>query len=98
MARLWNLLAGFSGLIVVRPAAPTSVSAPTRSTWSAEHGVNPFGGIAVAALIAAVVALPVSALVLRLSGGYFAVATLVVAATFQIITWPRCHPRSAGPA
>ena len=38
-----------------------------------------------AAVIAAVVSLPVSALVLRLSGGYFAVATLVVAATFQII-------------
>jgi branched-chain amino acid transport system permease protein len=32
-----------------------------------------------------VISLPVSALVLRLSGGYFAVATLVVAAVFQIV-------------
>jgi branched-chain amino acid transport system permease protein len=50
----------------------------------AEHGVNPFAGILAAAVIAAVVSLPVSLLVLRLSGGYFAVATLVVAAVFQI--------------
>jgi branched-chain amino acid transport system permease protein len=46
--------------------------------------VNPFVGIALAAVIAAVVAVPVSVLLLRLSGGYFAVASLVVAAVFQI--------------
>lgn len=50
----------------------------------ASHGVSPFAGIAAAAVIAALVALPVSALLLRLSGGYFAVASLVVAALFQI--------------
>jgi branched-chain amino acid transport system permease protein len=51
----------------------------------AAHGVNPFAGVLLAAAGAAVVSLPVSALVLRLSGGYFAVATLVVAAVFQIV-------------
>jgi ABC-type branched-subunit amino acid transport system permease subunit len=50
----------------------------------AVHGVNPFAAIVLAALIAAVISLPVSVLVLRLSGGYFAVATLVIAAVFQI--------------
>ena len=44
----------------------------------AAHGVNPFATIVSAALIAAVISLPVSVLVLRLSGGYFAVATLVI--------------------
>ena len=44
----------------------------------AAHGVNPFAAIVSAALIAAVISLPVSVLVLRLSGGYFAVATLVI--------------------
>jgi branched-chain amino acid transport system permease protein len=47
--------------------------------------VNPFAGILLAAIAAAAISLPVSVLVLRLSGGYFAVATLVVAAVFQIV-------------
>jgi hypothetical protein len=46
--------------------------------------VNPFAAIVAAAVIAAVLSLPVSVLVLRLSGGYFAVATLVIASVFQI--------------
>lgn len=84
MASLWNLLAGFSGLTSFGQQAYIGVGAYTLYLV-AEHGVNPFAGIVLAAATAAVVALPVSALVLRLSGGYFAVATLVVAATFQII-------------
>jgi branched-chain amino acid transport system permease protein len=84
MASLWNLLAGFSGLTSFGQQAYIGVGAYALYLV-AEHGINPFGGIAAAAVIAAVVALPVSALVLRLSGGYFAVATLVVAGTFQII-------------
>ena len=50
--------------------------------------MNPFAAIVAAAVIAAVVSLPVSVLVLRLSGGYFAVATLVIAAVFQIAATP----------
>ena len=68
MASLWNLLAGFSGLTSFGQQAYIGVGAYALYLV-AEHGVNPFGGIAVAAIIAAVVALPVSALVLRLSGG-----------------------------
>ncbi len=84
MASLWNLLAGFSGLTSFGQQAYIGVGAYALYLV-AEHGINPFGGIVVAAVVAAAVSLPVSALVLRLSGGYFAVATLVVAATFQII-------------
>jgi branched-chain amino acid transport system permease protein len=84
MASLWNLLAGFSGLTSFGQQAYIGVGAYALYLV-AEHGINPFGGIIAAAAAAAVVALPVSALVLRLTGGYFAVATLVVAATFQII-------------
>ncbi|MBV9449731.1 MAG: branched-chain amino acid ABC transporter permease [Streptosporangiaceae bacterium] len=83
MASLWNLLAGFSGLTSFGQNAYIGVGA-YGLYLVAEHGVNPFAGIVLAALIAAAVSLPVSVLVLRLSGGYFAVATLVIAATFQI--------------
>jgi branched-chain amino acid transport system permease protein len=83
MATMWNLMAGFSGLTSFGQHAYLGAGA-YGLYLVAEHGVNPFAGIAAAAVIAAIVALPVSALLLRLSGGYFAVASLVVAAVFQI--------------
>jgi branched-chain amino acid transport system permease protein len=83
MASLWNLLAGFSGLTSFGQHAYIGVGA-YGLYLVASHGMNPFAGIVAAAVIACVVGLPVAALLLRLSGGYFAVASLVVAAVFQI--------------
>ena len=83
MASLWNLLAGFSGLTSFGQQAYLGLGAYALYLVAA-RGVNPFAAIIAAALIAALISLPVSALVLRLSGGYFAVATLVIAAVFQI--------------
>ncbi|MGD0244218.1 MAG: branched-chain amino acid ABC transporter permease [Streptosporangiaceae bacterium] len=83
LASLWNLLAGFAGLTSFGQHAYIGLGA-YGLYLVASHGVNPFAAIVVAAVIAAVVSLPVSVLVLRLSGGYFAVATLVIAAVFQI--------------
>jgi branched-chain amino acid transport system permease protein len=83
MATTWNLLAGFSGLTSFGQHAYLGAGA-YGLYLVALHGINPFAGIAAAAVIAGLVALPVSALLLRLSGGYFAVASLVVAAVFQI--------------
>jgi len=80
MATQWNLLAGFSGLTSFGQQAYLGLGAYALYLV-AVHGVNPF---VAAALIAAVISLPVSVLVLRLSGGYFAVATLVIASVFQI--------------
>jgi len=84
MASLWNLLAGFSGLTSFGQHAYLGLGAYALYLVAA-HGVNPLPAIVLAAVIAAVISLPVSVLVLRLSGGYFAVATLVVAAVFQIV-------------
>jgi branched-chain amino acid transport system permease protein len=83
MASLWNLLAGFSGLTSFGQHAYLGLGAYALYLVAA-HGVNPWPGIAAAAGNAPVISLPGSMLVLRLSGGYFAVATLVVAAVFQI--------------
>jgi branched-chain amino acid transport system permease protein len=84
MASLWNLLAGFSGLTSFGQHAYIGLGAYALYLV-ASHGVNPLPGILAAAAIAAVISLPVSALVLRLSGGYFAIATLVIASVFQIV-------------
>jgi branched-chain amino acid transport system permease protein len=84
MASQWNLLAGFSGLTSFGQNAYIGVGAYALYLVAA-GGINPFAGVLLAAIAATLVSLPVSGLVLRLSGGYFAVATLVVAAAFQII-------------
>jgi branched-chain amino acid transport system permease protein len=84
MASVWNLLAGFSGLTSFGQQAYIGLGAYALYLVAA-HGINPFAGIIVVAIVVAVISLPVSAFVLRLSGGYFAVATLVIAAVFQIV-------------
>lgn len=83
MASMWNLLAGFSGLTSFGQHAYLGVGAYSLYLF-ASAGVNPFVGIALAAIAAGVVSIPVSFLLLRLSGGYFAVASLVIAAVFSI--------------
>jgi branched-chain amino acid transport system permease protein len=84
MAGLWNLLAGFSGLTSIGQQAYLGLGAYALYL-AAAHGVNPYLGVLVAAAVAAVTSLPVSALVLRLAGGYFAIATWVVAEVFEIL-------------
>jgi branched-chain amino acid transport system permease protein len=84
MASRWNLLAGFSEPTPLGGNVHIGLGAYGLYLVAA-HGVNPFAGIILAALIAAAISLPVFVLVLRLPGGYFAVATLVVAAVFQIV-------------
>jgi branched-chain amino acid transport system permease protein len=84
MASLWNLLAGFSGLTSIGQQAYLGLGA-YGLYLAAAHGVNPYLAVVLAAIVAAVAALPVSALVLRLAGGYFAIATWVVAEVFEIV-------------
>jgi branched-chain amino acid transport system permease protein len=47
-------------------------------------GLNPFLAIPVAALAAGLVAVPVSRIAFRLSGGYFAIGTWVIAEVFRL--------------
>ena len=49
------------------------------------HGVGPFAAIPLARVGCAVLALPISLLLFRLRGGYFAIATWVVADTFRLL-------------
>ncbi len=84
LASLWNLLAGFAGLTSFGQQAYLGIGAYALYLVAA-HGINPFLGLPVAAVAAAVAALPVSLLVLRLAGGYFAVGTWVIAQIFQIL-------------
>jgi ABC-type branched-subunit amino acid transport system permease subunit len=86
MAAMWNLLAGYAGLVSVGQQAFIGLGAYFVLIL-AQHGVNPFAALPVAALLCGAAGLVTWWLVSRLRGGYFAIATWVVAATCeQLIT------------
>jgi branched-chain amino acid transport system permease protein len=81
----WNLLAGYAGLVSVGQQAYIGLGAYT-VLWLAQHSVEPFVALPIAAVFCAVIAIPVSWLVFRLRGGYFAIGTWVVAEVFGLLT------------
>ncbi|MGH2835991.1 MAG: branched-chain amino acid ABC transporter permease [Solirubrobacteraceae bacterium] len=83
MAAMWNALAGYGGLVSVGQQAYIGVGAYA-TVWFSFHGVNPYWGMLLATLFCAVVAAPLSYLVLRLRGAQFAIGTWVLAEAIGI--------------
>jgi ABC-type branched-subunit amino acid transport system permease subunit len=84
MASMWNLLAGYAGLVSVGQQAFIGLGAYFVLIL-AQHGTNPFLALPVATLACGVIGLPIWWLVSRLRGGYFAIATWVIASTCELI-------------
>jgi branched-chain amino acid transport system permease protein len=84
LASMWNLLAGYAGLVSVGQQAYLGLGAYAVLVV-AQHGGSPWIGIGVAALVGAAFALPASWFVFRLTGGYFAIATWVLAIVATIV-------------
>jgi branched-chain amino acid transport system permease protein len=84
LASMWNLLAGYAGLVSVGQQAFVGLGAYFVLIL-ALHGVSPFAALPAAAAGAGVAALPLWWLVSRLRSGYFAIATWVLAATVMLI-------------
>jgi branched-chain amino acid transport system permease protein len=85
LASLWNLLAGYAGLVSVGQQAYVGLGAYVLFACSILLGLNPLIGVIAAGLIAAAVALPVAGLMFRLRGHYFAIGTWVVAEVFRLL-------------
>jgi branched-chain amino acid transport system permease protein len=83
LASMWNLLAGYAGLVSVGQQAFFGLGAYF-VLIPAMHGVSPFAGLFIAAIGAGVVAFPLWWLVSRLRTGYFAIATWVMAAAIAL--------------
>jgi branched-chain amino acid transport system permease protein len=77
MTNMWNLLAGYSGLISLCPAAFVGLAGYTMTvmTWL---GLPYYAGILPGGIVAALFAMVISIPVFRLKGIYFAIGTLVV--------------------
>jgi branched-chain amino acid transport system permease protein len=84
MASMWNLLAGYAGLVSVGQQAFVGLGAYFVLIL-ALHGTSPFAALPVAAIGCGIAALPLWWLVSRLRSGYFAIATWVLAATIMLI-------------
>jgi branched-chain amino acid transport system permease protein len=84
LAQLWNLLAGYAGLVSVGQQAFVGLGGYTLFYLTSQLGVHPLAALALAAPIAAAISVPVALAVFRLRGAYFAVGTWVVAEVFQL--------------
>lgn len=85
IAQMWNLLAGYAGLVSVGQQAWIGLGGYTMLVLADDLGVNMFVAVLLAGLIPLVLSIPTAALVFRLRGGYFAVGTWVVAEVFRLL-------------
>ena len=85
LASLWNLLAGYAGLVSVGQQAFVGLGGYTLFALTILADVPPLWAIPLAGLIGAAASVPVAALVFRLRGHYFAIGTWVVAEVFRLL-------------
>ncbi len=84
LASLWNLMAGYAGLVSVGQQAYVGFGGYVLFALTIFAGVHPAVALLGAGVLAALVAIPVATLVFRLRGAYFAIGTWVVAEVFRL--------------
>ena len=86
MAQMWNLLAGYAGLVSIGQQAFIGIGGYSLYMLADKGHVHPFGAALLAGLVAAAISIPAAALAFRLRGGYFAIATWVIAEVLMLLT------------
>ena len=84
LASLWNLMAGYAGLVSVGQQAYVGFGGYMLFALTMFAGLPPVVAIAAAGVLGALVAVPVAALIFRLRGAYFAIGTWVMAEVFRL--------------
>lgn len=84
LASLWNLLAGYTGLVSVGQQAFVGFGAYLLMSFAVLAGWNPLYAVPLAGVATMLVAIPVAALVFRLQGAHFAIGTWVMAEVFRL--------------
>ncbi|MEP7203016.1 MAG: branched-chain amino acid ABC transporter permease [Ilumatobacteraceae bacterium] len=79
LAQMWNLLAGFAGVVSVGQQAFMGLGAYAMIFLVNVHGKDLYTSVPIAALIVAVLAVPMGLVAFRLRGSYFAIGTWVLA-------------------
>jgi len=84
LAQLWNLLAGYAGLVSVGQQVYVGLGGYAFFYTTRALDLNVYLALPLAALFACVMAVPISFAVFRLRGAYFAVGTWVVSEAFML--------------
>jgi branched-chain amino acid transport system permease protein len=84
LAQLWNLLAGYAGLVSVGQQAYVGLGAYAFFYLTGAMNVNVYLALLVAGPFAGLMSIPVSVAVFRLRGAYFAVGTWVLSEVFAL--------------
>jgi len=85
LAQLWNLLAGYAGLVSVGQQAFVGFGGYMLFVLSIYLGVNPVIAIFMAGVLAAAIAVSTAFVVFRLRGAHFAIGTWVVAEVYRLV-------------
>lgn len=84
LAQLWNLLAGYAGLVSVGQQAFVGLGGYALFYLTGQLNMNVYVALLLAGPFAGLMAIPVSFAVFRLRGAYFAVGTWVVSEVFAL--------------
>ncbi|KJK48615.1 ABC transporter permease [Lentzea aerocolonigenes] len=85
MGTMWNLLAGYGGMVSVGQQAYIGIGSYGLVTIADQMGVPAVLAVPLAGVAAGAVAWVTSFLVFRLAGGYFAIGTWVVAEVLRLV-------------
>jgi branched-chain amino acid transport system permease protein len=85
LAQLWNLLAGYAGLVSVGQQAFVGLGGYALFYLTGPANMNVYLALLLAGPFAGLLAIPVSFAVFRLRGAYFAVGTWVVSEVFALL-------------
>lgn len=84
LACLWNLMAGYAGLVSVGQQAYVGFGGYMLFALTVFGGLHPIAAILIGAVLAAAISVPIATLIFRLKGAYFAIGTWVVAEVFRL--------------
>jgi branched-chain amino acid transport system permease protein len=85
LAQMWNLLAGFAGLVSIGQQMFVGIGVYALLTLAEDRGIDPYLSVALAGVVAAVLSIPVALFAFRLKGGYFAIGTWVIAEVVRLL-------------
>ena len=84
LAQMWNLMAGYGGMMSVGIQAFVGIGGYFVFVFAQHMGLHPFLAIPLGGIVAAIAAIVTSPLVFRMRGGYFAIGSWVLAEVFRI--------------
>lgn len=85
LAQMWNLLAGYAGLVSFGEQLFVGVGGYTLALFCERMGLGVWPSFLLAPVLCGVLAVPIGALTFRLRGGYFAVGSWVVAEVVRLL-------------